>query len=87
MGLLTSVIAFVGMVYAVWAKFYADIIVPGWASVLAIISFLFGVLFIMLGIIGDYIGRILSEVKARPRFLISDTTSDNQPEAQVDEQA
>jgi len=46
--------------------------IPGWASSVSIVSFMFGILFILLGLIGEYIGRILIEVKARPRFLISD---------------
>jgi len=73
LGLLTSFIAFCGMFYAIWARYYADVVVPGWASALSVTSFLFGILFILLGIIGDYIGRILMEVKARPRYLVSES--------------
>lgn len=69
LGLITSLIAFCGLVYAVWGKL-AGQAVPGWASEIGVQSFLFGILFIMLGIIGEYIGRILEEVRRRPRFLI-----------------
>ncbi len=75
-GLFTSSLAFCGMFYAVWIYFFAEGVVPGWASALSITSFLFGVLFVLLGIIGDYIGQILQEVKGRPRYLISELTSD-----------
>ena len=69
LGLFTSLIAFAGIVYAVWGKLWGQA-VPGWASEVGIQSFLFGILFIVLGIIGEYIGRILEEVRKRPRFLI-----------------
>jgi dolichol-phosphate mannosyltransferase len=70
LGLVTSVFAFGGLVYAVTTKLFTDRAVPGWASILAIESLLFGILFIMLGIIGEYIGRVLEEVRGRPRFII-----------------
>ena len=69
LGIVTSVISFSGLVYAVWGKLSGQA-VPGWASEVGVQSFLFGILFIMLGIIGEYIGRILEEVRRRPRFLI-----------------
>jgi len=49
-----------------------NIAVPGWSSIVFIFSLLFGILFILLGLIGEYIGRILIEVRFRPRFLISE---------------
>jgi dolichol-phosphate mannosyltransferase len=73
LGLFTSVGAFAWMFWAVWARYYGEYFVPGWASALAITTFLFGILFMLLGIIGDYIGRILIEVKGRPRYLISES--------------
>lgn len=69
-GVLTSGLAFAEVLYAVYAKLFTDTAVPGWASGVAVVSFLFGMLFIMLGVLGEYIGRILLEVRGRPRFLI-----------------
>ena len=69
-GLLTSGIAFSGILYAFYSKFISGSAIPGWASSMAILSFLLGVLFILIGLIGEYIGRILIEVMARPRYLI-----------------
>ena len=65
--------AFGWMFWAVWARYYGEYFVPGWASALSITTFLFGILFMLLGIIGDYIGRILIEVKGRPRYLVSES--------------
>jgi glycosyltransferase involved in cell wall biosynthesis len=69
LGSITSFAAFCGLAYAVWGKLF-DRAVPGWASVVGIESLLFGILFMMLGIIGEYIGRILEEVRARPRYIV-----------------
>jgi dolichol-phosphate mannosyltransferase len=70
-GVFTSVLAFGELSYAVIVKLTGGPTVPGWASAVSVISFLFGVLFILLGLIGEYIGRILMEVRGRPRFLIN----------------
>jgi dolichol-phosphate mannosyltransferase len=78
LGLFSSGIAFIGVFYAILAKLFDGHTVPGWASSLAIISFLFGVLFVFLAILAEYMGRILEEVRGRPRFIISerlDTTA------------
>jgi serine/threonine protein kinase len=67
----TSAVAFCGVIYSVWA-YFAGRAVPGWASVVAITTYLFGILFILIGLIGDYVGRMLKEVRGRPRYLVSE---------------
>ncbi len=49
---------------------------PGWASLMVIMLFFFGVTLIMLGIIGEYIARIFEEVKGRPIYIISEKIGD-----------
>ena len=71
-GLVSSGIAFLGVVYAIISKWLDGGTVAGWASSVAIISFLFGILFIFLAILAEYLGRILEQVRGRPRYLISD---------------
>lgn len=46
--------------------------VPGWSSLMAAIGLLTGVQFLMLGIIGAYLGRMYDQSKGRPLFLIRD---------------
>ena len=41
---------------------------------MAISSFLFGVLFVFLAVLAEYVGRIAVEVRRRPRFLVRETT-------------
>lgn len=43
--------------------------VPGWLWLLAVVLFLFGVTFIFMGLLGEYLGRIYLESKGRPRYV------------------
>jgi dolichol-phosphate mannosyltransferase len=71
-GIFASIVAFAGVGYAIYGKLVSGSAVAGWASSVAIISFLFAILFVYLGILGEYIGRIVTEVRNRPRYLISE---------------
>jgi dolichol-phosphate mannosyltransferase len=75
LGLLTSAFAFYELLEAVYIKMYTNQAVPGWTSLFVLVSLLFGVLFILIGIVGEYIARILEEVRGRPRFIISERTA------------
>ena len=55
-------------VYVIFA-FMTGRAVPGWASTLVPIYFLGGTQIIMMGLVGEYIGKIYKEVKARPRYI------------------
>lgn len=48
--------------------------VPGWTSTMLSLWFLSGLIMATLGIQGFYLGRVFSEVKARPRILVEETT-------------
>ena len=73
-GLLSSTLAFLGTAYAIVGWWVDDAVVPGWASSVAVSSFMFGVLFAFLAILAEYVGRIVVEVRRRPRFLVRETT-------------
>ena len=65
-----SLLSALGILYAFFGRFFGKGVVPGWASTLMVISLLFFLLFIYLGVLGEYIGRIYQQVRERPRFLI-----------------
>ncbi len=79
LGLLSSSYAFYRLFYAVYIKLFTNAAVPGWASIIGVLSLLFGFLFILLGIIGEYIGRILIQVQGRERFIVSERTESVAP--------
>jgi dolichol-phosphate mannosyltransferase len=72
-GLIGSLISVLGVLYAFFGKFFGRGTVPGWASTLMVLSLLFSLLFVYLGILGEYIGRIVIEVRRRPRFIVSES--------------
>ncbi|HEX5509897.1 MAG TPA: glycosyltransferase family 2 protein [Pseudolabrys sp.] len=57
-------------VLALWATNDAHL-VAGWSSMIVIVSFLCGINMLMTGIVGLYVGRIHSEVKRRPLYVVS----------------
>lgn len=73
-GLVCSAFAFLSVGYAIVGWWVDDEIVPGWASSIVVSSFLFGVLFVFLAVLAEYVGRIAVEVRRRPRFLVRETT-------------
>ena len=56
--------------YALYIKLFTDNALWGWASTLIPLSFFSGIQLLSLGIIGEYIGKIYSESKHRPRYFI-----------------
>jgi hypothetical protein len=43
---------------------------PGWATIVVSIFFIGGIQILCLGIIGEYLGQVFQEVKARPRYIV-----------------
>lgn len=70
-GAVTSVLSFLEIVY-VLIQFFRGATVAGWTSTVAIMSFLFGILFMVLGIMGVYLSRIHKALQGRPHFIIGD---------------
>jgi glycosyltransferase involved in cell wall biosynthesis len=72
-GFVVSGVAFLVMLYTLYARFVTHDYQPGWASLMISILFLGGVQLIAIGIIGEYIGRLSANVRQRPLYLIADT--------------
>lgn len=69
-GIAGTVLSILGILYALYGKWIQGEVVPGWASIVMGTSLLFSLLFVYLGILGEYIGRIVIEVRNRPRFIV-----------------
>ena len=73
LGLIFSVLSFIGVLWAIVASILGRT-VAGWASTMCIVCFMGGIQLLCLGVIGEYIGKIYLETKARPRYIISERT-------------
>ncbi len=73
LGLLVSMLGFVGCVWAFIIGLLGNE-TAGWASIVCIVTFLGGIQLLSLGIIGEYVGKIYLETKNRPRYIIEEET-------------
>ena len=69
-GFLVSVASILFGFSALVSKLAGLEVVPGWTSVMILVGFVGGVQLIVLGIIGEYVGRISEEVKRRPLYIV-----------------
>lgn len=74
-GIAMAVVSFMIFVYAIFSKLFGDT-VSGWTSMIAVMTLIGGIQLFCLGIIGEYIGKIYSETKQRPRYIIEKTTEE-----------
>jgi len=72
MGMLAVLVAVIMGVYTLVSHFTGNT-VSGWSSLMISIWFIGGLNLVALGIVGEYIGKIYSEVKDRPRFIVEQT--------------
>lgn len=69
-GFIFSIASFLYGVSALVKRALGIGYVPGWASVIAIVTFIGGVQLIVVGVMGIYVGRIYDEVKQRPLYVV-----------------
>lgn len=70
LGFTLSLLSFGYIIVVIYQKLFTKTTITGWASVIAINLFFFGIVLIILGIIGEYIGRIYEECKNRPLYIL-----------------
>jgi len=73
MGITISFLSALYGIYALIMAIFTDETLKGWASVLVSILFIGGINMILLGIVGEYIGKLYIQSKKRPYFLIKKT--------------
>jgi glycosyltransferase involved in cell wall biosynthesis len=71
-GFLVAIFGLIYMIYYLLRTLIFGIDVPGYASLLSITLFMNGMMLIGLGVQGEYIARIFTEVKARPLYIVAD---------------
>ncbi|MDB5267475.1 MAG: glycosyl transferase family 2 [Hymenobacter sp.] len=72
-GAVVSGLAFLYAFYALFILVFTDRAVPGWASVLLSVLFIGGIQLLVLGIIGEYLGKLFVQAKGRPPYLVQAT--------------
>lgn len=70
LGLISATLAIFGILYALALRIFTSIWVEGWTALMIAVLFIGGVQLFSLGILGEYVGRIYSEVKRRPLYVI-----------------
>jgi glycosyltransferase involved in cell wall biosynthesis len=70
-GLLSATAGFAMAAWAILSKLFEPHVPQGWASTIAVVLLVSGVQLVMLGVIGEYLGRVYDEVRQRPLYIIS----------------
>ncbi|WP_248926690.1 glycosyltransferase family 2 protein [Paenibacillus hamazuiensis] len=72
LGFTLSGLSFLYLMVVLWQKLFTDTTIVGWASLIALNLFFNGIMLMILGIIGEYIGRIYDESKGRPLYVLQE---------------
>ncbi|HEX7583412.1 MAG TPA: glycosyltransferase family 2 protein [Prolixibacteraceae bacterium] len=73
LGSAIALLSFIYGLYAAYIHLFTDRAITGWTSVIFSVLFIGGINLLMLGIIGEYLGKLFIENKRRPNYLISET--------------
>lgn len=74
LGCLVSAAAAIYAIYALSIHFFGKTTISGWTSLLISVLFLGGIQLLTIGLLGEYIGRILTETKRRPSYIVAEKT-------------
>jgi dolichol-phosphate mannosyltransferase len=77
LALIFASIGLLLLLYSIVSFLWIGHTVAGWPSIIAVIAILGSGQFLVLGIIGEYIGRILRETRRRPVYVIAATEAEN----------
>ncbi|PEM49639.1 glycosyltransferase family 2 protein [Bacillus wiedmannii] len=69
-GLLLSSSGFLYLIYVLYLTLFTEATMKGWPSIISIMLIFNGFMLFMLGVIGEYIGRIYDETKGRPLYIV-----------------
>jgi dolichol-phosphate mannosyltransferase len=73
LGMATSILAFAGIIYAMYARLFSDQWVEGWTFTIIAILFMGGIQLVTIGILGEYLGRLYLSSKGRPLYIVKET--------------
>jgi glycosyltransferase involved in cell wall biosynthesis len=76
LALAFALLSLLFILYAFVSFLFVQHTVAGWSSLVAVIAILGAAQLLVLGIIGDYVGRILRETRKRPSYIVAETEAD-----------
>lgn len=77
LGFIMTLISFVAIIFIIVRKLMFGDPVDGWASTVCIVTFVGGIQLFCMGIMGQYMAKMYSEVKNRPRYIIQETNGED----------
>ena len=72
-GTIFSAAGFIGAIVVLIRKLLNPTIAIGWSSLMCAMLVLFGICFLMLGIIGEYIGKLILNINKTPQYVVRET--------------
>jgi len=81
MGFLMTILAVAGLIWVIIGAIVGAGIAPGWASLMIVLLFIGAAMFLFMGVLGEYVGKIYDEVRARPTYVIAEEISPPAEEA------
>ena len=73
-GFAMAALSFLAGLSAIALKLLGVHVISGWASIIVVISFMSGIQLVLIGVMGEYVGRIYDEVRQRPLYIVSEAT-------------
>ena len=70
-----SFFSFIYLIVVLYQRMFTDSTEAGWASIIALNLLFNGIILVLLGVIGEYIGRIYDEAKNRPLYIVREVVS------------
>jgi dolichol-phosphate mannosyltransferase len=59
-------------IWAIYVKFFIRGVVPGWTTLMILVAFSSSIQLIVMGLLGEYIGRAYEEIKGRPLYVVAE---------------
>lgn len=78
LGITVSILSFLYGIYALVMSIFTNNTIHGWTSTILTILFIGGIQMFLLGIIGEYLGKLFFEVKKRPQYILKDTNCETE---------
>jgi dolichol-phosphate mannosyltransferase len=82
LGVFAGLMAVAIAIWSVYVKFYAKGVVQGWTTLMIMVALGTSAQLLMIGVVGEYVGRIYEEIKRRPLYIVAEELNTNSGELQ-----